>query len=138
MTNLPEELKEFPHHLLEKLRQGVISPREKQELLEIGSGWLYRLSEINTEAHSEYKIAIIGAKHQFAQDYALKRATGESVSGSKLWAETRHEYIDALVEETKAEKRWRYFKGFYEANLECLNSLKISIKLDLGDQKYVG
>jgi len=136
MTTLPPELADFPHHLLDKLRKGVISPREKQELLEKGSGWLYRLSEINTETHSSYKMAVVMVKMALAKGYAHGRSQGMSVSGAKLHAETSDDYILELKEEQKTEAKWRYFKGFYEANLETINALKVSIKLDMAEWKY--
>jgi len=138
MTNLPEELKDFPHHLLDKLRKGTLSSHEKRQLLEKGSGWLYRLSEINTEAHSEYKMAVIGGKRTLAEEYSKVRQGVTSVSGAKLASEHSAAYLDALDKEQEAEKRWRYFKGFYEANLETINALKVSIRLDLAEWKYGG
>ncbi len=139
MNNLPDELKEFPHDLLKKLRDGTLSsPRQRLALLEQGSGWLYTIGELASKARGGYRMKVVESKAMFAKNYSYKRSTGESVSGSKLFAETHIEYVQYLREEVLAEEEWHQIKSFHENLLEAVNALKVAMKYDLMEGKYLG
>lgn len=139
MSDFPAELDDFPHHLIEKLRAGTLSsPRERMELKDKGSGWLYRLSSLASEARDDWKSASLVVEAVRARSYAHNRSTGSSVSGAKLDAETTDDYLKAKDKARIAEKRYRDFEGFYKATEEAVNSMKISIKYDAAEHKYIG
>jgi len=134
VTNLPKELTD----LINNLRDGTISSGEERELLKMGSGWLYNIAELASEARDGYKSAVIVSKAVRARNFSYNRSNGESVSGAKELAESDDEYLKALDKERVAENEWRVWKGRYEAILEAVNSLKISVKYGTAEWKATG
>lgn len=139
MTSLPEELRAFPHTLLKKLRDGTLSsPQDRQKLLEMGSTWLVSIGGLASKARGGHALAVVESKAIKAKNYSYKRSNGESVSGAKLYSESHPDYIQALRNEVKAEESWHSLKYFHEDILEAVNSLKISMRYDMSEQKYIG
>lgn len=139
MIGLPAELKDFPTDLLDKLKAGTLSSaQERKQLKEMGSGWLYTIASLATDARDEYKAIAIDSERAWAKVYKEQRLHQGSVSGAEKAADTSEAYLNALDTERIAETKWRRFDSAYNSILEAVQSLKNSTKYDIAEWKATG
>lgn len=141
MSNVPDELKEFPFDLMRQIKEGNISGHnntDRKKWMEELGAWLYTLTELNTECYKQWKLLGIAKDRAIELMYTKYRLSGSSVSGAKIASERNETVFQCREAELEADVKARYVNQISKDTVENINILKNARKNDAIESPHVG
>lgn len=141
MSNIPDELKEFPFEIMDEIRKGNLSAHnnvDRKKWMEQLSAWLFTLTELDTECFKQFKFSGIDKDRTCAMLYGILRRQGASVSGAKIDSERDERVLEARKAEIELEAKSRYVHQIAKDTVENINVIKAAMKHEAMEGQYGG
>lgn len=139
MSNVPDEIKSFPFHIMNQIRDGELGRHnnvDRKKWMEQLSAWMFTLTDLDTEAFKQFKFSGIDKDRTCALIYANLRRDGASVSGAKIESERDEMVLQARKTEIELETKSKYIHQIAKDTVECINVLKAAIKHEAMEGPY--